>query len=277
MPLLFNTILTQEGVGPMQVRLLRHQDTRVGTRRTPFELWRDNREAFEQYQGVQSIKNRPSFNRPYWASFVGDSPRTTLFVGLYKVEYIGVGKEDRPKPHMDGVDKAGKYDVYSLELQDALRDLDGKLYVDWGPGTRSWVQRAENKNKPVTEIRMAFKVEAFPGYNRFVKSLSEIQSLPVSWIEPLRTTKGVYLLTCPKTKAQYVGSATGADGFWGRWLSYVQTGHGGNVELKIREPSDYRVSILETAGSQLTNDEIKALEQLWKAKLQSKEMGLNKN
>jgi len=64
---------------------------------------------------------------------------------------------------------------------------------------------------------------------------------------------------------------------WGRWQSYVQTGHGGNEGLKIREASDYRVSILETAGNQLSRDDIIALEQLWKAKLQSKEMGLNKN
>jgi hypothetical protein len=47
--------------------------------------------------------------------------------------------------------------------------------------------------------------------------------------------------------------------------------------LKSREPSDYRVSILETAGSQLTAEDILDLEQIWKAKLQSREMGLNKN
>ncbi|WP_410001986.1 hypothetical protein [Rubinisphaera sp. JC750] len=55
------------------------------------------------------------------------------------------------------------------------------------------------------------------------------------------------------------------------------TGHGGNVELKVRDPSDYQVSILEVAGSAATTEEILSLESLWKQKLQSREMGLNRN
>jgi hypothetical protein len=85
------------------------------------------------------------------------------------------------------------------------------------------------------------------------------------------------LLTCPKTSEQYVGSATGEEGFWGRWQDYVETGHGGNVGLKSRNPSDYQVSILEVAGTALTTDEITRMEMQWKAKLQSREMGLNRN
>lgn len=77
-------------------------------------------------------------------------------------------------------------------------------------------------------------------------------------------------------KEQYVGLAAGENGFWGRWQSYIQTGHGGNLGLKSRDPSDYRVSILEVAGSKMNTDEIIHLEQRWKEKLQSKEMGLNK-
>jgi hypothetical protein len=277
MPVMFNTILMQEGVDPAGVRLLRHQDTRATTIHTPFELWRDNRPGFELYQSVQSVENRPKFNSPLWASFVADPFGATLFVGLYSVQYIGVGDKDLPRPHSEGPDKAGTYDLYALKLENALNDLGGKLYVDWGLGTRAWVQRAMGQNKPIIEIRTSFKEDEFPGFSKFVKSLSEIQALPKSWIEPLRTTRGVYLLSCPKTKEQYVGSATGEDGFWGRWQSYILTGHGGNEGLKSREPSDYRVSILETAGNQLSKDEIISLEQLWKLKLQSKEMGLNKN
>ena len=67
------------------------------------------------------------------------------------------------------------------------------------------------------------------------------------------------------------------DGFWGRWQDYIQTGHGGNVALKSRDPSDYHVSILEVAGTALTPDDIMKLEMQWKLKLQSIEMGLNRN
>jgi hypothetical protein len=85
------------------------------------------------------------------------------------------------------------------------------------------------------------------------------------------------LLTCPETQEQYVGSAYGEEGFWHRWQEYVQTGHGGNVALKSRDPSDYQVSILEVAGTSRTPEEILAMETLWKEKLQSREMGLNRN
>jgi hypothetical protein len=95
--------------------------------------------------------------------------------------------------------------------------------------------------------------------------------------QALRASNGVYLLTCPKTKEQYVGKADGAEGFWGRWQEYVRTGHGGNVALKSRDPGDYQVSILEVAGTAATPEVIAKMEILWKKKLQSQEMGLNRN
>jgi hypothetical protein len=277
MAVMLNSVLKQEGFDPSKVRLMRHQDVRRETLHSPYELWRDNRPNFELYQSVQGIKNRPKFSYPIWASFVADPAGATLFVGIYTAEYIGVGNVDLQRPHSASVDKAGMYDRYSLKLDNAMVDLAGRLYVDWGLGTRAWVQRAKDQNKPIIEIRPSFKEEKFPGFGRFIKSLSEINALPLSWIAILRETRGVYLLTCPKTKEQYVGSATGADGLWGRWQTYIANGHGGNIGLKSKDPSDYRVSILETAGSLATVQEIIGLEQLWKTKLQSQEMGLNKN
>ena len=89
--------------------------------------------------------------------------------------------------------------------------------------------------------------------------------------------RGVYLLTCPRTREQYVGSASGEGGLLARWLEYARSGHGGNVGLKSRDPADYQVSILEICGSAATIEKILGTEQLWKAKLQSREMGLNHN
>ena len=93
----------------------------------------------------------------------------------------------------------------------------------------------------------------------------------------LQSSRGVYLLTCPRTKEQYVGSATGEDGFWGRWRDYVDGGDGGNQGLKSRDPSDYQISILEVAGTSATTEAILAMEGLWQSKLRSPEMGLNRN
>ena len=101
--------------------------------------------------------------------------------------------------------------------------------------------------------------------------------MPSDWRSALGSARGVYLLTCPRTHEQYVGSATGANGFLGRWHAYFGGGDGGNVRLRSREPSDYRVSILQVAGSADDHDSILRMESLWKLKLQSRDMGLNAN
>lgn len=278
MPLMFNSLLAQIGLNPAEVILLRHQDKRALPGRTPYELWRDDRPALEWYQATQRIKNRKKFSSaPWWASFVGTPDGGTLFVGLYAAKYKGLLDKDTPWPHADGIDPAGSCDVYDLRLDERLADLDGKLFIDWGKAALAWVQRADRQDKPIIELRPEFKEPEFPGFLNFMEPLSRVATLPKTWIEILKYARGVYLLTCPRTKEQYVGAAYGAQGFWHRWMEYVATGHGGNIVLKSREPSDYQVSILEVAGSNAQDTDILKMETRWKWKLQSREMGLNKN
>jgi hypothetical protein len=165
--------------------------------------------------------------------------------------------------------------VYELRPDERTADLQGRVVIEWGAGTRSWIQRAHTQEKIIVEITRDFKEPPFPGFIHFIEPLSRIDRLPPDWISILSNSKGVYLLTNPDTREQYVGAATGELGFWGRWLDYLRTGHGGNVGLKAN-PSDYQVSILEVAGSGAMREEIIRLEELWKLKLKSREMGLNR-
>ena len=277
MPIMLNTILREAGFPLADVRLIRHKDNRSKRGRSIYELWRDDRLKFESYQSIQNFKNRHKLNAPYWAVFVVNLNDETMFAGFYAVKYRGVLEVDTPMPHMDGIDKAGSCDAYDLVLMDNLCDLKGKLFIDWGFGNLAWVQYAERQNKPIKELRREFQEPKFPGFLNFIKPLSKLDSLPISWLTVLKSSCGVYLLTCPKTREQYVGSATGEDGFWGRWQNYLQTGHGGDVALKSRDPSDYQVSIFEVAGTAETKDDILIMEGRWQAKLQSREMGLNRN
>ncbi len=277
MPLRFNSLLAQAGIAPASVRLLRHQDGRSAKGRTPYELWRDDRASFEFYQSGQSIGNRTKLTVPFWASFVVTPAGETMLAGFYACRYVGMNEVERHWPHAVGLDAVGTADVYELVLDDRLNDLAGRLIIAWGEGGRAWIQRADNQDKVVLEIRQEFREPEFPGFARFISPLSKVEGLPVGWTAALSASRGVYLLTCPKTREQYVGSATGAEGFCGRWLSYPRDGHGGNVGLKSRDPSDYQVSILEVAGSAATVEDILGMEALWKRKLQSREMGLNKN
>jgi hypothetical protein len=277
MPITFNSILTAEGFSLREVRLLRHQDSRSAKGRTPYELWQFAPEQFNLYQRTQGFSNARKLGVPYWAVFVGTPSRETLFVGMYAASNERMLTEDMPSPNMDGVELAGTRNIFDLAPEPRLQDLAGRLVIEWGPGKLAWIQRPAKHNKAVLEVRSSFQEQAFPGFLDLIFQLSQLPMLPRSWITALQSSRGVYLLTCPTTKEQYVGSATGEEAFWNRWQCYYDTGHGGNVALKSRDPSDYQISILEVAGSSATTSEIIAMEQRWKRKLQSQEMGLNRN
>ncbi|QCB38525.1 GIY-YIG nuclease family protein [Sphingobium sp. PAMC28499] len=274
MGLTFNAILDGYGIDPRQVRLLRHQNGAVKGR-TLYSLWRDDHPSFIAYQNIQSSQNRSRLTSPYWAAFIVTPAQSNMFVGLYEIERIGECPEGMIDPFR--LHDVTGLDLYRSTLVGISEPDIGRIFIDWGPGTRTWAQKAADQPKPILEITRTFREEEFPGYTRFIANLSTIEALPSSWLTTLGAAKGIYLLTCPRTKEQYVGSAYGEEGFLGRWLTYVRDGNGGNVVLKSRDKSDYQVSILEVCGSAASMEEIIATEGLWKAKLQTREMGLNGN
>ncbi len=275
--LTFAMLLKNAGLDPALVRLLRHQDNRNPGHPTPYVLWRDHRDRFEEYQETQAFGDAGDLRAPYWASFVGLPGKETLFVGLYSAELVGPLPADRPHPVTGGVEAAGHCDFYCLARLPLLEEYTGRLWIDWGKGYRSWIQRGDRVPKPIVELRRSFSEPAFPSFAALILNLSQLDTLPASWAAALGATRGIYLLTCPKTREQYVGMASGVGGFLSRWHEYRGTGHGGNVALKSRDPSDYRVSILETVGTSATEADLLGLEARWKDKLQSRDMGLNRN
>jgi len=172
------------------------------------------------------------------------------------------------------VEPAGSCHFYRLTPRTELAEYAGRLWIKWGPGYRTWIQRGDRKGKPIIELRRVFGDAPFPGFAALILNLSDLGSIPTSWAAALSATHGIYLPTCPATREQYVGMAAGTNGFLGRWMEHFATGHGG---LKSRDPSDYRVSILETVGTSATTADLLMLEARWKDKLQSRGMGLNKN
>jgi hypothetical protein len=273
MALTFNSLLTDAGFDLKEVSLLRHRPR--GGKIDPFAIWRTNRVTFEAYQAFQSHADQARFRRPIWASFVVTGGKT-LFLGLYRAELIGPVKPNAKDPIAGHALDPGLYDQYRCTRLSELSDLAERLFIEWGDGTRAWVQNGTTV-KPISELYDAYKEPDFPGYLEVIVKLSAVPNLPSSWVDFLRNGKGIYLLTCPTTREQYVGKADGGDGFWSRWLSYAENGHGGNVRLKNRDRSDYQVSILEVAGSSASIDDINRMETRWKRKLQTREMGLNGN
>ena len=104
-----------------------------------------------------------------------------------------------------------------------------------------------------------------------------------TWYNALRAVNGIYCITDMRDGRNYVGSAYGADGIWGRWLNYALCGHGNNkrlVDLLMEKPEScefLQFSILEILPASSTADNAIAKESLWKQKLGSRIGGYNEN
>jgi len=270
--LTFNTLLRDEGIDPSIVKLVRHQDTGQNNR-TVYQLWHGDKAQFDLYQRIQ--RELVFKDAQMIASFIATPFNETLFVGMYTV-----GKTKQvPKGTKDPLHRrnVGGLNLYELEPSVLLSDMRVKLVVEWGKGYRSWVQLANKRDKPIVEIKRQASEPDFPGFLEFRHRVKELGQVPVSWQNALKAVKGIYLLVDQKTGKQYVGSATGGGGFWGRWEQYLSTGHGGNVRMREVPDGDYQVSILEVAWSSAQHAEILNQESLWKEKLLTRIHGLTAN
>jgi GIY-YIG catalytic domain len=186
----------------------------------------------------------------------------------------GVATENEIDP-CSGLPCPGKF-LYDTSRDDRLKDMQGRLVVDWGKGYLAWHQRANKNDKRVIELLRDPEDEPFPGYFAFRCRLSELADLPLTWKTQLRDAKGVYVLTSATARAHYVGSATGQDGFFGRWTQHAKAG-GDAVGFKTLGPSEYQVSILQVSAGFDTDEDILRTEHAWMEKLQSRSMGINGN
>lgn len=270
--LTFNDLLDLGGIDSGQVRLARHQDGRLRAGKL-YEAWRTNRTAFEAYQSAQA---REVFQvGDFVASFIVTEARKTVFVGMYRVATVG----SCPPGSTDvllGTDVSGHVQ-YDLRPQDALSEYQDRLVIEWGAGTRSWVQWAGKQPKKILEIADQYEPR-FPGFRSFTRLVDEIPTLPPGWQQVLRSVKGVYLLVDVENGQQYVGSAKGGDSLLGRWMEYAADGHGGNLGLKAagkKGRRTYQVSVLEVVDENMPDETIEQIESYWKSKLMSRQFGLN--
>jgi len=275
--LAFNQLLAAGHIDPAGVRLVRHRDPDRSRHRRIFDAARAGDVRFQEYQEVQNSSQTVAAFREakHLAGFVVD-PTTdeTVFMGLW----ARVG--ERSAPVQDPFGSPGKptWVVFATQRLEAFDEYRGRLVIEWGEGTRAWVQRADLQDKRILEIRRHNEDPAFPGFSAFRRGLDEIGSLPSSWAEVLRNACGVYLLVHRASGDQYVGSAYGAGGFYGRWANYAD-GHGGNVAMKeLGAPAEaYDVNVLEVLGSGAADEDVFARESLWKEKLGTRARGLNWN
>lgn len=264
----FNFFLNEVGLNPAKVKMVRHKDRRAKRGRSLYDLWKAKHPDFEEYQRIQS---KDCFNgATHIASFVVTPQKETMFIGLYSVDGLLAMPPGKHDPITEQDVSSSSY--YSLTKTKLLAEYTERIFIDWNV-PRVWAQWAK-QDKPVVEIRRKRAEPAFPGFIQFRPTTFEaLDALPDAWKAALRAARGIYVVVCTKTGRLYVGSASGSDGFWGRWQEYYQTGHGGNEGMKLDPKSEYQVSIVEVAGSSADVPYIVALENRWKNKLRSREFG----
>ncbi|MYA60910.1 MAG: GIY-YIG nuclease family protein [Chloroflexi bacterium] len=277
----FTEVLTKRGVDPRQSRLLRHNATGA-------EQWRRGRDCFghfASYQGKAPYKDCRFAFQFIPERALGGGDQTALFVGATSVAEHWLYDGQRPARmstptamRNSGYMPEVGATAYDLEWLPEFDDLVERLVVRWGPtaATRAWSQWASRQHKEVVELRRDSAEPVFPGFATFTTSFDDIPLLWPSWRAVLAAVKGVYLLVHPDGD-QYVGSASGDEGFLGRFREYAANGHGGNHLLQHRPRANYAVSILEVTSSTMSASEIVRRESAWKNKLGSRSHGLNAN
>lgn len=277
----FNDFLIRLGLDPARARLLRHDARGVAA-------WRRDREtAFGCFASFQKRSNSPYGGGMDLACHFLPGPTldggvaTALFLGATRIIDRWIWDEQRlPRIRDEAIiaTERGRQDIeaFDLEWVQAASPYSERLLIHWGAGTRSWSQWAGRHRKGILEFRLNAQEPPFPGFSAFMARISEIPSFPQAWIGALGSVRGVYLLVSEDGE-QYVGSASGTDGFLGRWRSYQANGHGGNVLLRARGCRDYAVSILEVASPDMAPVDILAREAFWKDKLGVRAHGLNAN
>jgi hypothetical protein len=272
-------ILKIAGFDPaLDTKLVRHKDPRIS-----MEDLLDNDADFDLYQSYQ---RRPKFaNVEQIVSFYGLPGTKAGFYGVYKVLGCHPAEKGPGVPPGRAWGQDVKY-YYELERDPRFDCLKHRLIVDWGKGAINWVQYA--KNIEVVEVLSSGRTLApFKDYLKFSLNYAELKSLfsneeaHSDWKKPLESVFGVYLILAEGSGDQYVGSAYGEDGIWGRWRHYAHSGLEDNVKLKELMKSDpsypgkFRFSILQILPKSTTKNEALKWETIYMRKLGTRAIGLN--
>ncbi|HEH9400964.1 TPA: GIY-YIG nuclease family protein [Aeromonas sobria] len=279
--LTIKSILSIYGVAVDSLCLVRHGNKEIQV----VDVYKDNPVKFNVYSCWQA-PGKFGDSR-YVAMFAPGRGTSAIFLGVWEVCGITLNKDLNDSdvdtlmhflPEMK--DWVKNHDRYHLKEFEPTKELSLRLIIEWGGATVAWVQR---KDKNVLEIKPADCIDEFLSYDAIrvnyldlKRAINNKKSNP-SWFNALSTVNGIYLIKDLSTGKQYVGSAYGENGIWGRWKSYTESGHGGNLQLKELDPLNFEFSILEILTFTMSPENVIARENRWKECLGTRQFGLNCN
>lgn len=226
----------------------------------PLDAWVRSRDEWVGWQEYWPGKN--DFNRPRILSVMSfyHEPDTWLFGGVFEV------KERLANRYVVALTCELQPFIGRLKLACSYRDRQTRPKLE---GVLGLMTVKEILARPYTGRH-------FPGFEDIDVSFEELEALVrqgrADWRSPLTSVKGIYLITDTATHSRYVGAAWNDGGVWGRWQTYVDTGHGGNVALQALVTANgldycrrhFRFTLLEHRPSAASVELLQAREAHWK-------------
>jgi hypothetical protein len=250
------------------------------------------------YDFYQAVQEAGKFDKVrYVLSFLVNKEGKTVFRGVYErlgsevlkpEHFFSIFLGDAGQKHY--LSLCNKFVYYHLKKTEMLSSYDMRLVLDWGGSKIAWFQyHKKHEPKKVLEILPTGYFTHFTDYLSISLTRSELEFLfnhpegnPI-WKSQLSKVGGVYLILDESDGQQYVGSAYGKDGVWGRWNTYSSNPTGNNIELQRKLASNpnahrtFRYSILEVFPNNILKEDVIKKESLYKKKLGTRAFGLNAN
>lgn len=245
-----------------------------------YKLYRTDYALFKEWQSEQSDSIMK--NVDYLVVFLAEEGCECRFIGVYR----NYGPK---RATGNGVSE------YTIEEVEGFEGLKDKVVIDWGKGTRSWMQNWQStKNvRRIDQVNTGNDVPYFIRYEDVILSFSQLQKVveDKEWKSKLESLNCVYMILDKETGKQYVG-VTYKDmkpgiknGILGRWTEYAQTGHGNNKLLVALledkgisyAEQNFQWTILETLPLNVTPKVAIDRESLYKKKFGTREHGYNEN
>lgn len=262
-------LLTATDISPRDVLAIRHAFVELHDDGNPGLSPHSTDEDILNYTATQSSDAQKFPRNPprFWAVFIKDQGRAARFHAIY--ENCGVLTDNGTLRY---------FDLYTTEL---LADYKDRLVIDWAAPIRWHVSGERASTYRILEIAQQRQL-AFPGFYNFVLDYPTLQAVTTQtrfeqWRTALASIKAIYLIADTHDGKLYVGKADGAEGLLQRWTAYAHTGHGGNTELRHRNPETFRFSILQVFDPTTPPYLINEAETHYKRALLTQQFGLNRN